>query len=370
MSRNTRSGLKTAGIWILRALAALVIAGVLLSTTDSNQWWIRAWDFPRLQILFAMLIIAGLLWIFDRHWRPWFPLALVALSAYQAYRIYPYSPIAATQVARADAETLATAQCFSVLSLNVLQDNREYDRTIDLIERIDADIVLLMETDQAWADAVQPALSGYPEVLSQPLDNKYGLMFASRLPMRDAAIRDLAQKDTPSVMATIGLGKSEFRLVGLHPRPPQPGQDTEERDAELVVAAREARGAKMPVIAIGDFNDVAWSDTTRLFMQIGQFIDPRIGRGTYATFPADMTWLGWPLDHLFVTDEFLIDKMQVLGPVGSDHRPILARMCLDWDRARARNEEAEDATSEDMRDADTVMQEFEEDTAKDRVEGE
>ncbi len=360
-------------IWLMRILAIVLIVGIGLSATDSNQWWIRAWDFPRAQLLFAMLGLAAALWMMDRNAerkaRPWLPIVLLGLSAWQFYRIFPYTPAAPL-----DVEKIATntndASCFSVLSLNVLQDNRQYDRTLAMLEEVDPDIVLLMETDAGWAEAVRPFIDRYPHVLSRPLDNTYGLIFATRLPMRDGTIRDLAQKDTPSVLATLVADGRNFSLVGLHPRPPVPGQDTEERDAELIVAAKILRKRTMPAIAIGDFNDVAWSDTTRLFRQTGQLIDPRVGRGTYATFPADMTWLGWPLDHVFVTDHFLFSRMEVLDKVGSDHRPVLAELCLNPDLARPLNAEAEDATAEDRRDADKVVEEFEEDRARDLVNGE
>ena len=126
----------------------------------------------------------------------------------------------------------------------------------------------------------------------------------------------------------------------------------------------------MPVLTLGDFNDVAWSDTTGLFKGIGRFLDPRVGRGTYATFPAGMVWLGWPLDHLFATEEFLLDTMEVGASVGSDHRPVKARMCLAPELARERNARPDDMDADDAEEAGEVMQEFEEDTATDAVEGE
>ena len=365
-----RNTWKTAGIWLLRGFAALLVAGSLMSTTDFNQWWIRIWDFPRVQILLAMVASAVALWVFDRAWRPWMPLALAIASAWQFYRVIPYTPLAPTKVDRvADSEAEGEG-CFTLLTLNVLQKNRDYARTIALIERVDPDILLLTETDQAWADALAPVLAAYPGRIDRPLSNTYGIMFASRLAMRDASIRDLAQKDTPSVFATLSVGGHDFRMIGLHPRPPQPKQDTEERDAEIVVAARMARDLAMPVLAIGDFNDVAWSDTTRLFKDIGGFLDPRIGRGTYASFPAGMVWLGWPLDHLFVTEEFLLAEMEVGKSVGSDHRPFIARICLDPEAARRRNDKAEAPSAKDEAEANEVMEEFEEDEAKDAIEGE
>lgn len=361
---------RVVAVWAVRVLALALVGGTLLSTTDLNQWWIRIWDFPRIQILIAMVVLAFALMFLDRKTRPWLPIALGLLGAWQVTRIYPYTPISPAEVARVAQDGGAGEACFTTLILNVLQDNRDYDRTANLIRDLDADIVLLLETDTAWVEAMGPALAGYPAQLSRPLDNTYGLHFATRLPMADASIRDLAQKDTPSVFATLEAGGQRFRVIGLHPRPPVPGQDTEERDAELVVAAKETRERGMPVLAIGDFNDVAWSDTTRLFKRIGGFLDPRIGRGTYATFPADMVWLGWPLDHVFVTEDFLLADMSVGEPVGSDHRPVIAEMCLSPDRGERLNDEPELADIDDESEAGEVLQEFEEDTAQDRIEGE
>ncbi|MBX7456863.1 endonuclease/exonuclease/phosphatase family protein [Qipengyuania sp. 1NDH17] len=368
--RTNAQGWRRIGIWALRLFAILLVGGSLLSTSDFNQWWIRIWDFPRVQILIAMVASAFALWFLDKAWRPWVPLALIVASTWQFYRVLPYTPLVSPDIAQVAEGDAQGEGCFSLLTLNVLQKNRDYQRTIDLIRRADADIVLLTETDQAWADAVADALSAYPGRIDRPLDNTYGIMFASRLPMSNASIQDLAQADTPSVFATLQAGGHSFRMIGLHPRPPKPKQDTEERDAEIVVAARMARDLNMPVMAIGDFNDVAWSDTTRLFMDIGGLLDPRKGRGTYASFPAGMVWLGWPLDHLFVTEEFLLADMEVGKSVGSDHRPFMARLCLDPEAARLRNEKAEGPSAEDEEDANEVMEDFEEDKAKDAVEGE
>lgn len=370
MARMVTSNWERAGLWLLRLLAIFLIAGTLLSTTDLNQWWIRIWDFPRVQILIAMVLAAIALWFLDRRWAPWFPLILAGLSAWQLYRVFPFTPFASTQVAQTRPGEAHGDGCFTVLSLNVLQTNREYQRTADLIRRIDPDILMLMETDQAWADAMAPIMANYSNRIDRPLNNTYGIMLATRLPMNDATIQDLAQKDTPSVFATLMAGKREFGVIGLHPRPPAPGQDTEERDAEIVVAAKRSRDLDMPVLALGDFNDVAWSDTTSLFMDIGSFLDPRIGRGTYATFPADKTWLGWPLDHLFVTEEFLLQKMSVGQSVGSDHRPVIAKLCLAPTLARKRNDDADGASAEVERDAAEVITDFEKDSADDGVRGE
>jgi hypothetical protein len=75
-------------------------------------------------------------------------------------------------------------------------------------------------------------------------------------------------------------------------------------------------------------NDVAWSDTNRLFEDLSGTIDPRIGRGFYPTFHAQHVLLRWPLDHVFYTPHFALVRMERLPDIGSDHFPLLAELCL------------------------------------------
>ncbi len=342
----------------IRALTGVLMLVTGLSIIESNEWWIRIWDFPRVQILGLLLLGGGLaLWL-DRQAGRWIALGCAVAAGWQLYRIYPYTPLAKTELAFADDASTAQSRCFGVLSLNVLESNRDYGRTARLIDRVRPDILLLMETDQRWADALAKQLARYPHRLEQPIGNTYGMIFATRLPMRDGRIETIAQKDTPSVHAELTAG-DRFRVIALHPRPPVPGQDTEARDAEIAIAASRAARTKLPVLAIGDFNDVAWSHTSQLFKRVGGYLDARIGRGTFATFPARTPLLGWPLDHMFVTPEFKVHSLEVLEDVGSDHLPIHSRLCLT---GRSGANKAPDAVSnEDRKDVKEVLEEYHED---------
>ena len=322
------------GFYALAVLAALLLAVTGFSLVESDQWWIRVWDFPRVQILVAIILVAlALTWIPARiasNSRLALILALGCAGLWQFYRISPYTPFVATEVAL-DSETpgIGDDQCFSLLSLNVFQSNRDYARTLDLIRRVDPDLILLLETDDGWAAALDPVLSRYPHRLNKVMDNTYGLMFATRLPMIGGHIGAIIDAETPSVFARLHTrAGDQFEYIGLHPRPPRPGQDTGARDAEIATAARRAKALAVPVLANGDFNDVAWSHTSELFKRIGGYLDPRIGRGTYPTFPAGYPGLRWPLDHLFITPEFRVRSLDVKNSVGSDHLPVTARICL------------------------------------------
>jgi endonuclease/exonuclease/phosphatase (EEP) superfamily protein YafD len=309
------------------AMAALIVVVTVLPLSSSKAWWVRMWDFPRLQIAIATLPAAALSLLGP--W-PWLTLpALAACLGYQLWRIRPYTPLTRTEIEFAQGE--GRGRDVRLLAANVLMENEAHEKVIAFVEAQDPDILLLMETDARWVAALEPVLARYPTVLRQPRDDYYGLVFATRLPAATARTLRLTLDDTPAVLAELAApdGGAGFRLVGLHPRPPVPGQDTDERDAEVLYAARFARRSGVPLVAIGDFNDAAWSDTSQRFKHVGGYLDPRIGRGLYASFNANHWLIRCPIDQLFVTPDVAVVSFG-LGPhVGSDHFPIVATLRLD-----------------------------------------
>ena len=115
-----------------------------------------------------------------------------------------------------------------------------------------------------------------------------------------------------------------IEFYGVHPRPPEVREDTDERDAEILIIARQIAEDGRPSIVAGDLNDVAWSHTTRLFQRISGTLDPRRGRGTFNTFHAHYPIFRWPLDHIFHETSFALVHLERLRNIGSDHFPVFA----------------------------------------------
>ena len=144
----------------------------------------------------------------------------------------------------------------------------------------------------------------------------------------EGKVRYLVDEKIPSILTRVALPDGTlFSLWAVHPSPPRPGDDTEKRDAELLIVAKEAAKVAGPTVVAGDLNDVAWSSTTTLFQEISGLLDPRIGRGLYSTFNANWPLLKWPLDHLFASREWTFGEFRRLEDIGSDHLPILVELC-------------------------------------------
>ncbi len=331
--------------WIPLGLGSLTAAGTLLSFSKSPHWAVRLWDFPRVQIATAAALSGSAyaaLYMEGKREEWAFLGAMAATVLVQAREIIPYTPLHPVQVQLSEdgpqapnAEGRAT---FRLLITNVLMENTQHERILKVIRDADPDVVLAVETNARWAEALEPLAEKYPHVVRQPQENYYGMMLFSRLPVVDARIEFIVQEDIPSVHAVFTLPSGDnVTLHGLHPRPPEPirDQDSTPRDAELVLVGRAIRAAgDVPTVVAGDLNDVAWSPVSELFVRLSGLLDPRIGRGFYNSYNANNPFFRYPLDHVFHSNHFRLCELRRLPHIGSDHFPMLVELSYEPDAAR------------------------------------
>ena len=278
------------------------------------------------------------------------PAAVIAQLAH----IYRFTPGFPKQVI--STKKSPTGDSLSLLTANVLMHNRNASALQDVIARCRPDVVLLLETDQWWEDQLSRVDRDYPHSVKCPISNTYGMHLYSKLPLIDPEVRFLIHPDVPSIRTQICLPSGrEIHFYGMHPKPPGLQNRNGEirgsapRDAELVQVAYEIRNLDVPVIVAGDFNDVAWSHTTRRFQRIGRVLDPRIGRGFFNSFHANYPWMRFPLDHLFHSRHFALMDFVRQPHIGSDHFPIYAKLSLEPEARR--KQEPSEADETDLKEA-------------------
>lgn len=343
--------------FVLGALTVFVTVATALPFFKGGAWWIRIFDFPRAQIaLLALLTLAGYLLTTNLRAIPTLGavVLLLLVMGVQTFRIFPYTPLAATQ----SLPTERPGESCTLLIANVLMTNRSADRLLDLINHHNPDLLLLVETDTWWRDALHALEARYPHRVLHPLDNTYGMLLYSRLPLHEPELRFLIEDDVPSIKTQVVLPSGAmFQLVGLHPRPPRPDkqQDSTNRDAEIALVGKELEGRSEPTIVAGDLNDVAWSATTRLFQRLSGLLDPRKGRGLFSTFHADYPFWRYPLDHVFHSQHFRVVRLARLPHFGSDHFPIFIQ--LSYEPAQQREQEPPEPEPGDEEEADDIIEE-------------
>ncbi len=330
---------------IALSIASLfLILGTLMNLSKNPHWFVRSWDFPRVFIAIISGILAGVYsWFFhDSVWDLLILLGLAGVVVRQVYMIFPYTRFARRTVL--ETERPPGDERLRLLMSNVLMDNHNYDKWLKVARAAKADIIVAVEVDQGWIDAIASLQDDYPHAVHYPLDNFYGIVLYSRLEFDgEPELKFLVQDDIPSIHATIILKNGQrIRLHALHPRPPEPiyNQDSTPRDAELVIMGQEIEKLErnVPTIVCGDLNDVAWSYTTQLFLRLSKLLDPRMGRGMYNSFNANSRIFRYPLDHVFHSNEFKLVDLHVLEHVGSDHFPVLIELSCEPEAALEQEE--------------------------------
>ncbi|SEF40303.1 Endonuclease/Exonuclease/phosphatase family protein [Algoriphagus boritolerans DSM 17298 = JCM 18970] len=254
---------------------------------------------------------------------------VIVSMGYLGFLVWPYSVFGKKMIQKVPYDS---QQGIHLIVGNVYQYNRSYEKILQLIKKNDPDLVFLVETDQAWVDALTPVHDIYRHRILLPLDNTYGLALYSKLPLKRQEIKYLISKEIPSLEIDVELRNGKpVTIYAIHPTPPVPGEslNSTERDAEILIVGKKSKENPRPSLVIGDLNDVAWSYTTSLFLKISEMADPRRGRGFYSTFHAKYPFFRWPLDHVFLSKHFGLSKIHVLKPIGSDHFPIELKAVLN-----------------------------------------
>mgnify|MGYP005852277597 CR=1 FL=1 len=336
-------------ILILKILISLFLAFTWIPLIKFDHWWIRIFDYPRFQkltILVVLVVLWGILgWGESEFW--YWTAAVIISLIYLTYQVWPYSYFGKKMIERVpyDAES-----GIHLIVGNVYQYNKEYQKALKLIQQKDPDLVFLVETDEAWADALSPLHEKYEHRIPLPLDNTYGLVLYSKLQIKKQAINYLVNKEIPSLEIDVALRNGKLiTIYAIHPTPPVPGEspNSTERDAEILIVGKKSKENPQPSLVMGDLNDVAWSYTTSLFLKVSEMADPRRGRGFYNTFHAKYPFFRWPLDHIFLSRHFGLSKIHVLPSIGSDHFLIELKATL----TESNNTDTEQADSDEENEA-------------------
>ena len=358
---GNRRLMRTAALFLTGGLLVLAVAASFLPLIETNVWWVRYFDFPRVQVSVVLLVLIALVILFGGLKRPWAVSALVlglAALGYQAYRLHPYSTLVAPMaVAGPDC---AENDRLALLVANVQQSNEQFEALFGMVENVDPDVFIVLETDERWDAALAGMSERFPYRTQYVPDGEdtgaFGMHLLSRHRLIASETMFYFGNDTPTILADIVLpGGAQVRIVAVHPRPPLYwSQPTTMRDAHLLTAALEARNSDIPTIVAGDLNAVPWERTVRRAMRIGGLLDPRVGRGLYPTYDVQSWLMSWPLDQILFQDGLSLAEWEVLPPFGSDHAPVLAALCVAPGLAAGQGAPALEA--DDMEEAETSIE--------------
>ncbi len=353
----------------LGVILALLMAAPFVRT---GLWFVRVWDFPRLQLASLTVVPAIPLFVLLARGSHQTQavialLVLTALALWGLCQLLPFTRLWPKEVD--DLGSIGEGSTVSILIANICYESERHESVAQAILEADAEVLLLIEINGVWHDALGSVRDRYPHRVESIAGEGLGLALWSTHELRNGRIEHILEARRPSIHADIELGDGRaIRFVGLHPTPPalrdstgEDRRDSRVRDGELVLLARHiADDPHQNWVVAGDFNDVAWSHTTRLFKRLSGLLDPRVGRALLNTYHAGHPLLRYPVDHLFVAPGFHVGGLERVRLPGSDHFGVLARLHLElMSEAKPASpvadtedhQEANDAVEEGVQDA-------------------
>ncbi len=322
------------------ASGILLIFGIL-AWLNIQKWYIKIFDVGKFHfciLILALIIIWG---IFIREYTLVNILLLSALLLVFAINfavVLPFMPLWKKELLNADSSS--EAETISLLICNVRQKNCHTDKLKSIIQKVKPDVVLLTEVDDYWCSEIEKVVDYLPHRVLQPQDNTYGMVLYSRLELKDAQVNFYIEDEIPSIRCKMRIDENTYiNFFGLHPRPPAPWTKLVNKQAEILLVSKIIGQLEEPTIVAGDLNDVGWSKITSEFKKISGLVDPRIGRGFYNTYNAEIPLFRYPIDHLFVSDCFKLIKLDRMGYVGSDHFPMYVEVNYDANQIKKANQQ-------------------------------
>ena len=340
---NNSNRLQKTLFYIVIAISTLVILASLLSLLyNIPKWYLKILDFPRLQqfILGVVMLISFIL--LNRKWKlPSIALTIGLLAAiFIHFSFISAYLIGEKAVPSVEISEVNPEKTVGILLGNVLITNKNSSKFLNIISNTNPDLVLAMEVNSWWVEELQTLKQDYPYAIEHPLDNAYGMALYSKFPLSETEIQFLNHSKVPSFNTVVTLPSGDsFKFHGVHPVAPFPSDKYPENigengnDHQKEVALKKigelVSKNQRPSIVAGDFNDVSWSNTSRLFGQNGNLKDVRIGRGLFNTFDAHSMIMRWPLDHFFVSEGIAVVEFKRLPKFDSDHFPLFAEFSIN-----------------------------------------
>jgi endonuclease/exonuclease/phosphatase (EEP) superfamily protein YafD len=299
-------------------MVAFAVVGVssILAVLAPLGWPFELFSHFRPQYAAASLLIAVLLGV---QRRPAYAAAALVLAGWHAM------PVA--QRALAEPPVACEGSAFTVVTANLRYANERPEPFLGWLDTHSADFIVVQEVTDGWARTLA-LLTEYPHqyVLARP--DPYGIGVLSRWPLESVTAVDLARDGLPSLTGVVRIDGQAVRFLGLHTRWPVLPWLARSRDDALRRVAEIARTEELPVVVLGDLN--LSPDAPAFGRLLGDSGLRDVMRGP----DWRPTWLAgfWPLalriDHVLVNGDLCVDHAEVGRSIGSDHRPVIARLRL------------------------------------------
>ena len=218
-------------------------------------------------------------------------------------------------------QTAATGRhIVRVMTLNILDSNRDYPAVERVIGERRPDIVVIEEFRPHHMALLARLRAAYPNQVICLARPDCGIAIVSRYPLEGKRV--IGGQTLAALQATAVIGDSDLTLVGAHMSRPFSGRH-QQKQFGLLTKAVDALPSK--AVVVGDFNSTLWSSNMARYAKAS---------GVCASNMAHSTWPQWlgpfgvPIDHIFLKQGVKLLSLDTVSRTGSDHRGIVATLSM------------------------------------------
>ena len=189
----------------------------------------------------------------------------------------------------------------SVAQINLVNIAEDYEGLIESIKQDSVDLICFQEVTPDWASFIQDELNEvYPFANSLVRIDPFGQLILSKYPL--SAIDTFYHEGIPVLSSLIDLGYNiHLQLISLHPKPIVSDESNSRFEQHLDQISKKVLESKIPLITIGDFNIVPWSDEIQKFKYLSNLNDCR--REFVPASPLNpFNFHKIPVEHIFYND--------------------------------------------------------------------
>lgn len=345
-------------MWFIITSSLLIIASIL-PFTNFSHWFFRIFEYGKIQIFTLQIILLLVSFITLKEHSlitiifQFVTFVFIIIHSSSLYKFTPFYTIKQKK----GSDNLS--DYITIISANVYKDNNNYNRFIRLIKKYNPSIVLTLESDLKWQEAMNCLDKEYPFTVKVPLENTYGMHLYSKVEILEHKVHFFVADDLPSIEAKMKtIDGFEFTFFGVHPPPPSPTEEenSKERDGELLCVAKKIEKDIDTCIIVGDFNNVAWAKSSILFRKTSKTLDGRMGRGFISSYHAKYFFLRFPIDLIFHTSDVFINELKKLEYFGSDHFPIYSKFSISRNKL-PQQANVENLDKEEEKNVDKLIEE-------------
>lgn len=307
---------------ILRILKLCFLGTCLLyvfGLFDQSHWFLELYVHFLLQYLITFFVLA-ISFIFLKEITK--AIVSIVLCCLLLFQIKPVH-----NTASVNPESSKEDSSLTILSMNLLSSNTEFEKANSLIISKDPDVIVLIEYTTSWDENI--AVKQYPYQIKSIREDHFGIAMYSKLPFEMSELIDFTNSRFPFIHAAFMVGGKVTQILAVHFENPVGWRANGVRNFQMAASANYLNKVDGPKILIGDFNCSPYSHAFKDIMEQSGLRDSRSHMTIGSSWPTFFFPLMIPIDHALVSKEINVREHSLLKFKGSDHKALFVGLNLN-----------------------------------------